>query len=81
MTFHKIKFIFFKEMFHERKMIRLTEIRAILKKNKIRGYLHYIISQLIDVLMKRGLLPETINTTTITSLPEEENTKVLTESN
>ena len=46
-----------------------------LKKNKIREYLHYKKSELIDVLIKRGLLPETINVTTITSLPERENTK------
>ena len=56
-------------------MISLTELRAMLKKNKIRGYLHYYKSELIDVLIKRGLLPETINVTTITSLPERENTK------
>ena len=42
------------------------------KKNKIRGYLHYNKSELIDVLIKRGLLPETINITTINSLPERE---------
>ena len=46
-----------------------------LKKNKIKGYLHYYKLELIDVLIKRGLLPETIKTTTITSLPERENTK------
>ena len=46
-----------------------------LKKNKIRGYLHYNKSELIDVLIKRGLLPETINITTTTSLPERENIK------
>ena len=46
-----------------------------LKKNKIRGYIHYNKSELIDVLIKRGLLPETINITTISSLPERENTK------
>ena len=46
-----------------------------LKKNKIRGYLHYNKSELIDVLIKRGLLPETINVTTIISLPERENIK------
>ena len=57
------------------KMISLAELRAMLKKNKIRGYLHYNKSELIDVLIKRGLLPETINITTITSLPERENTK------
>ena len=51
-------------------MISLTELRAMLKKNKIRGYIHYNKSEHIDVLTKRGLLPETINVTTITSLPE-----------
>ena len=56
-------------------MIRLTELRAMVKKNKIRGYLHYNKSKLIDVLIKRGLLPETMNITAFTSLPERENTK------
>ena len=56
-------------------MISLAELRAMLKKNKIRGYLHYNKSELIDVLIKRGLLSETINITDITSLPERENTK------
>ena len=53
----------------------MTELRAILKKNKIKGYLHYNKSELIDVLIKRGLLPQTTNVTTITSQPERENTK------
>ena len=56
-------------------MISLTELRGMLKKNKIRGYLHYNKSELIDVLIKRELLPDTTNITTITSLPERENTK------
>ena len=56
-------------------MISLTELRAMLKKNKIRGYLHYNKSELVDVLVKRGLLPEIIKITTITSLPEREDTK------
>ena len=56
-------------------MISLTELKAMLNKNKIRGYLHYNKSELIDVLIKRGLLPETINITTITSLPEREKIK------
>ena len=56
-------------------MISLTELRAMLKENKIRGYLHYNKSELVDVLVKRGLLPHTVNITTITSLPERENTK------
>ena len=47
-----------------------------LKKNKIREYLHYNKSELIDVLIQRGLLTETIKKiTTITSLPEREETK------
>ena len=55
-------------------MISLTELRAMLKENKIRGYLHYNKSELPDVLVKRGLLPDTMNIKTITSLPERENT-------
>ena len=46
-----------------------------LKENKIRGYLHYNKSELVDLLVKRGLLPETMKITTITSLPEREDTK------
>ena len=42
-------------------MIGLTEVRAMLKKNKIRGYIYYTKSALIDVLIKRGLLSETTN--------------------
>ena len=56
-------------------MIRLTELRAMLKENKIRGCLHYNKSELVDVLVKRGLLSETMNITTITSLPEREDNK------
>ena len=52
----------------------LTELRAMLKKNKIRGYLHYNKSELIGTLIRGGLLPDTINVTTITSIPERENT-------
>ena len=52
-------------------MISLTELRAMQKKNKIRGYLHYNESELTDMLIKRGLLPETINDTTITSYLSE----------
>ena len=46
-----------------------------LKKNTIRGYLHYNKLELIDVLITRGFLSKTIYNTTITSLPERENTK------
>ena len=56
-------------------MISLTELWAILKEKKIRGYLHYNKSELVDVLVKTGLLPDTMNITTITSMPERENTK------
>ena len=56
-------------------MISLTALKAMLKENKIRGYLHYTKSELVDVLVKIGLLPETIKITTITSLSERENTK------
>ena len=53
----------------------LTELREMIKENKIKGYLHYNKSALIDVLVERGLLPETIKIKTITSLPERKNTK------
>ena len=55
-------------------MMNLTELRAMLKENKIRRYLHYNKSELVDVLVKRELLPETIKITTITSLPERDDT-------
>ena len=53
----------------------MTELRAMLNENKIRGYLHYNKSELADVLVKRGLLPKPMKITTITSLPEREDTK------
>ena len=56
-------------------MISLTELRAMLKENKIRWYHHYNKSELVDVLVKLGLLPETMKITTITLLSERENTK------
>ena len=56
-------------------MISFIELRAMIKKNKIRGCLHYTKSELIDVLIKRRLLPDTMNITPITSLHELENTK------
>ena len=55
-------------------MISLTELRAVLEETKIRGYLHYNKSELVDVLFKRRLLPETMNILTITSLPDREDT-------
>ena len=56
-------------------MVSLTELRAMLKENQIRGYLHYNQSELVDVLVKIGLLPEIIKITTITSLSERKDTK------
>ena len=57
------------------KMISLIKLTAMLQENKIRQYLHYNKSELVDVLVERGLLPETMKITTITSLPEREDTK------
>ena len=51
-------------------MISLRELRAMLKENNIRGCLHYNKPELVDVLVKRGLLPEIIKITSSTSLPE-----------
>ena len=55
-------------------MITLTELKAMLKENKITGYLDYNKSELVDVLVKRGFLPETIKITIITSPCEREDT-------
>ena len=46
-----------------------------LKENNIRGCLHYNRPELVDVLVKRGLIPEIIKITTSTSLPERQDTK------
>ena len=35
-------------------MTSLTELRAMLTENKIRRYLHYNKSELVDELVKRG---------------------------
>ena len=56
-------------------MISLRELRAILKECIIRGCLHYSKPELVDVLVKRGLLPEIIKITTSTSLSEQKDTK------
>ena len=56
-------------------MISLKEVRAMLKENNIRRCLHYNKPELLDVLVKRGLLPEIIKITTITSPPEREDAK------
>ena len=56
-------------------MISLWELRAMLKENNIRGCLHSNTPEIVDVLVKRGLLPEIIKNTTINSLPERKDTK------
>ena len=56
-------------------MINLRELRAMLKENNIRGCLHYNKPELVDVLVKRGLLPETMKITSSTSLPKRKDTK------
>ena len=56
-------------------MISLRELRAMLKENNIRGCLHYNKPELVDVLVKRGLLPEIIKITTIASQAERKDTK------
>ncbi len=38
--------------------MKLSELREILHKNKIRGYLHYDKKQLIVLLREKGLLPD-----------------------
>ena len=39
-------------------MSTYTELMEILKANEIRGYSHYTKSTFIDLLIKRGLIPE-----------------------
>ena len=56
-------------------MISLKELRAVIKENNIRECLHYNKPELVDVLIKRGLLPEIIKITTIASPPEREDAK------
>ena len=76
MVFSKNKIRFcYKEKGSLIKMISLTELRAMLNENKIRVYVNYNKSELMDILVKRGLLPEIIKITPITSLPEREDTK------
>ena len=36
------------------------EVMKILKENEIRGYSYYTKSKLIDLLIKRGLIPENL---------------------
>ena len=56
-------------------MIRLRELREMLKENNIRMCLQYNKPELVDVLVKGGLLPEIIKITTIASLPERKDSK------
>ena len=44
------------------KMPTSAELKEILKENQIRGYFHYTNSKLIDLLVKRGLIPEKYET-------------------
>ena len=44
-------------------------------ENNIRGCLQYNKPELVDVLVKRGLIPDIIKITTSTSLPERKDTK------
>ena len=56
-------------------MISLRELRALHKDNNISGCLHYNKPELVDVLVKRGLIPEIIKITTSTSTPERKDTE------
>ena len=39
-----------------------VDLKKILKQNQIRGYSHYTKSKLIDLLVKKGLIPEKYDT-------------------
>ena len=56
--FKKIKDIGLKKLFYNNKMPTYVELREILKDNEIRCYSHYTKSNLIDLLIKRGLISE-----------------------
>ena len=47
-----------KKWYYNNKMPTYAELMEILKANEIRGYSHYTKSKLIDLLVKRGLIPE-----------------------
>ena len=51
-----------KKLFYNNKMPTSAELMEILKDNEIRGYSHYIKSKLINLLIKRGLIPEKYGT-------------------
>ena len=46
-----------KKLFDNNRMSTYAELMEILKANEIRGYSHYSKSKLIDLLIKRGLIP------------------------
>ena len=47
-----------KKLFYNNKMPTYAELMEILKANEIRGYSHYTKWKLIDLLVKRELIPE-----------------------
>ena len=47
-----------KKLFYNNKMPTSAELMKILKENEIRGYSHHTKSKLIELLFKRGLIPE-----------------------
>ena len=60
-SFHDISHISqngLRKLFYSNKMSTYAELMEILKTNEIRGYSHYTKSKLIDLLVKRGLIPE-----------------------
>ena len=64
-AFHDISHISqngLKKSFYNNKMPTYAELMEILKANKIRGYSHYTKSKLIDLLYKRGMIPEKYGT-------------------
>ena len=60
-SFHDISHISqngLKKLFYNNKMPTYAELMEILKANEIRGYSHITKSKRIDLLVKRGLIPE-----------------------
>ena len=51
-----------KKLFCNNKMPNFADLMEILKENQIRGYSLYTKSKLIDLLIKRGLIPEQYST-------------------
>ena len=47
-----------KKLFYNNKMPTYGELMEVLNAHEIRGYSHYTKSKLIDLLVKRGLIPE-----------------------